>query len=131
MAATNGGLATGAVTERTVRHEIIVIDTNYRRYLAPPTPLNTRLFDLFLHNNAVARSGISHGTRTKLKPFETAVEVGFDRWVVASTLDNRAVGGDVVFNSEAQAREYLAAQVEIDVRNEEGMHVIPESELAA
>jgi hypothetical protein len=130
LAAANGGFRTGAVAERTVRHETIIIDTNYRRYLAAVSQLTSRLFDLFLRGNAVARSPISNRTRKELQPFENTIAIGKDRWAVASARDNRAVGGSAVFNSEAQAREFLANQVALDARNENGMHVIPESELA-
>jgi hypothetical protein len=130
MAATNGGFRTGAVTERTVRYETIVIDTNYRRYLSARSQLTSRLFELFLRGNTVARSTISNRTRTELQPFDNAVKVGADRWAVASTRDNRAVSGNAVFSSEAQAREFLATQVASEARNEQMMHVIPQSELA-
>lgn len=131
MAAANGGFRTGAITERTVRHETIIIDTNYRRYLAAVSQLASRLFDLFLRGNTVARSAISNRTGTQLQPFDSVVKVTTDRWAVASSRDNRPVDSNAVFKSEAQAREYLAAQVGISARNEERLHVIPESELAA
>jgi hypothetical protein len=130
MAATNGGFRTGAVTERTVRYETTVIDTNYRRYLSAISQLTSRLFELFLRGNTVARSTISNRTRTELQPFDNAVKVGGDRWAVASTRDNRAVSANAVFGSEAQAREFLATQVASEARNEQMMHVIPQSELA-
>ncbi len=130
LSAANGGFRTGEVTERTVRHETIIIDTNYRRYHAAVSQLTSRLFDLFLGGNAVARSSISNRTRKQLQPFDNAITVGNDRWAVASARDNCAVNGNAVFNSEAQAREFLNSQVALDASSEASMHVIPESELA-
>jgi hypothetical protein len=131
LAASNGGFRTGAVTERTVRYETVVIDTNYRRYLRAISRVANRLFELMLRGNTVARSSISNRAQTELQPFHAGVEVGADLWAVASTETNQRWDVDAVFSSEAQAREYLATQIAGDARNEQKMHVIPHSELAA
>ena len=121
--------STGRIVKRVVRYELIVIDTNYKRF----TKKLVNFFSgtLFLHllkGNAIAKSELSAATKKKLQPFEEKIEFKQTEYAVASILDNTDVGGKK-FASEAQAREFLRQQVKANGALKESLHVLPDYEL--
>ena len=56
LAAADEAYKTGQVTERNVRYETVIIDTNYQRYVVPFFGFLASLFTLFLHGNATTKS---------------------------------------------------------------------------
>ncbi len=56
------------------------------------------------------------------------VKVKQPGFAVAGVIDNRALGHDAVFASEAQAHNYLLDQVALNPKMVEQIHVIPNFE---
>ncbi|GAA3953490.1 hypothetical protein GO495_31595 [Chitinophaga oryziterrae] len=129
----NGGLelsvaghsvASGKAVKRIVRYELIVIDTNYKRFLRRFFNFfSGALFNHFLKGNAVAKSSLSMKSSKQLQPFDEKVQVVQGGYAVASVMNNKAVA---TFASEAQAREYMQQQ---SANLQETLHVIPQHEL--
>jgi hypothetical protein len=135
----NGGLAlasadatfkTGEITERNVRYETVIIDTNYQRYVVPFFGFLASLFTLFLRGNAVSKSTLSNATKKQYQPFAETIAVGADTYAVAFTSSNLAYDGQAVFTSEARAREFMEKTVAGDPALADEIHVIPRYELS-
>jgi hypothetical protein len=117
-------VASGKAVKRIVRYELIVIDTNYKRFLRRFFNFfSGALFNHFLKGNAVAKSSLSMKSSKQLQPFDEKVQVVQGAYAVASVMNNKAVA---TFASEAQAREYMQGQ---SANLQETLHVIPQHEL--
>jgi hypothetical protein len=117
-------VTTGKAVKRIVRYELIVIDTNYKRFLRRFFNFFSGvLFNHFLKGNAVAKSSLSYKTSKQMQPFDEKVQVVQGAYAVASVMNNKAVA---TFASEAQAREYMQQQ---NAGLQETLHVIPQHEL--
>jgi hypothetical protein len=117
-------VATGKAVKRIVRYELIIIDTNYKRFLHRFFNFfSAALFNHFLKGNAVAKSSLSFKTSKELQPFDEKVQVVQSAYAVASVMNNKAMAS---FGSEAQAREYMQQQ---HANLQETLHVIPQHEI--
>jgi hypothetical protein len=124
-------LASGTSIKRVVRYELSTVDTNYRRFRRRFHTFGGLLFAHLLDGASISRSPLSQHAGSKLRPFDDAVRVGAEGFVVAFTADNTAAGGTAAFSSEAMAREELAARLEADPRLDGELHIVPAFEVAA
>lgn len=135
----HGGIDLGAVTgqassaklvRRVPRHELIVLDTNFRRFTAKFVNFIGVLFSFFLRGNAAARSKLSRQTLLHTQPFLLKIEARSPEFVVAATRDNTAVAGGR-FASEAAAHDFMNRRVASDPSSRDSLHVIPVEEARA
>jgi hypothetical protein len=136
----NGGLelgvagrqvATDSMTRRIVRHEQILIDSEYKRHRRV-SRISNGLFAHHLKGAAVTRSAISNAYGSKLQPFaDRGARVVGDTFVVADEDTNAPHGGaSLRFESEAGARAYLDGLSASDPLLATRLHVIPSYEAA-
>ncbi|MDZ4702176.1 MAG: DUF6603 domain-containing protein [Rhodothermales bacterium] len=130
LAAADQAYKTGKITERNVRYETVIIDTNYQRYVVPFFGFLASLFTLFLHGNATTKSALSNHRKTQLQPFTDRIVVGAEAYGVAFNSTNAAFDGQAVFTSEAKAREYMNHAVAGNPALADELHVIPHFELS-
>lgn len=129
LAATGHLVATGKAVKRVVRYELIVIDTNYKRFVRRFFNFfSGALFNHFLKGNAVAKSSLSFKNKKELQPFDDKIIVVQGAYAVANVMNNKAHGA-ATFTSEAQAREFMQQQVTANPNLQEILHVIPQHEL--
>ena len=122
-------VTTGRAVKRIVRYELIVIDTNYKRFVKKFFNfISGLLFTHFLKGNAVAKSALSFKTKKQYQPYADKIKVAPTGYAVASQMDNKAFNG-AAFTSEAQAREYMNQQIAANPNLKEALHVIPQHEL--
>jgi hypothetical protein len=124
-------VTTGNAFKRIVRYELIVIDSNYKRFRRTYFNFPSgALFNHFLKGNAVAKSALSYETKKKYQPFEEKVKVMQGTYSVANVTDNKAFNTEAaIFSSQAQAMEYMQQQVSADPNLKESLHVVPQHEL--
>lgn len=120
------------IVKRIIRYEVIIIDTNYKRFRKFLVRISDALFHHGLKGAAVAKSELSQAYKKNLVPNgpEDTIKVKAPGYVVASTENNKAHSATAVFASEAQARDYMNKQVAMDGNMAEMLHVIPAVEAA-
>lgn len=120
------------MVKRVVRYELIILDSNFKRFARRFFDYAARLFDFFLRGSSTSRSVLSQATRARLRPFADTITVQAETYTVAFQLDNRAVSTEAErFHSEASARDWMARKVALDPRLADQVHVIPTYEKAA
>jgi hypothetical protein len=122
LSSSGGDLRSGAMVSRTLRYEVITVDTGWRRAAHRFRLVLTGLFSLFVNGAAVAQSPLSQHRGTLLQPFPATITVTPESYVVASAADNTAVAA---FTGQAMAREYLASRIAADPDAAAALHVIP------
>ncbi len=116
--------------KRVARYEVIIIDTNYKRFVRKFYAWFGSLFALFLNGNAVSQSVLSHKQQKKLKPFADKVEVGNTLYTVAFNSDNSAFNDDAMaFTSQAKAEDFMKQQIATEANLMKQLHVIPQVEM--
>jgi len=126
LAATGAQLRSSRLVKRRVRYEMIIIDTNFKRFVRPFFAFWINLFTHFARGSAVTLSELSHRRHTEFQPFAQRISVDETAYTVANVRDNTPWAAESrVFSSEATAREYLAQQVVADAALAGTLHVIP------
>ncbi|NPC52599.1 hypothetical protein D7X99_07975 [Corallococcus sp. AB032C] len=124
-------LSSSRMVKRVVRYELIILDSNSKRFARKFFDYTARLFTFFLRGSSTARSALSQATRTQLRPFADTITVQAETYTVAFQLDNRAVSTESAsFQSEASARDWMARKVALDPSLADQVHVIPTFEKA-
>jgi hypothetical protein len=123
-------LASSKVTRRTIHYETVIEDKEPRKPLLLYKAI-AGLFNPFLSGAAVARSPLSNRTKTQLQPFSDKIAVVAEGFTVASSNDNKPVGANAVFTSEAKAHDYLRNQLAANPSLTGSMHVLPNYEVNA
>jgi hypothetical protein len=132
ISAKGSQLAASRMVKRVVRYELIVIDSNYKRFVRPFYSLAASLFAHFLKGGSIARSEVSQARRRELQPFDERIAVRTGSYTVVSQADNRAFSAEATaFQSEASARDFLRRQALRDPGLAATLHVVPECEIAA
>jgi hypothetical protein len=124
-------LGASRLTKRRVRYEQIIIDTNYLRFRRRFKIFTRGFFDHFLKGGSVGKSKLSNHYRTQLDPFAAKLRVVEGGFTVAHTENNQPFAAQAHFASEAQAKQYLDAQVAARPELHDSLHVIPQYEAAA
>jgi hypothetical protein len=134
----NGGLelsvvgrqaVTSRAVKRIVRYEMIVFDSKYERKVVQFFLFAGSLFAHFLRGNAIAKSPLSQATQKLYVPFEEKVKVQQEGYVVATNFDNKPFNAQKArFDSEAQAHDFLNAQMMVNPELRDVLHVIPTHE---
>jgi hypothetical protein len=130
ISAAGQDLRSSRMVKRVVRYELIILDSNFKRFRQRFFQLTARLFEFFLGGSSAARSALSRASKRKLQPFEEVVAVRAESYTVAFQRDNTAAEA-TAFTSEASAREWMRARVAADPDLEDELHVIPSFERAA
>ncbi len=131
LSVTGQQVTTGKAVKRIVRYELIVIDTNFKRFTRTFFDfISGVLFLHFLKGNAVANSPLSFKTKKQYQPFEEKVAVKQVTYSVASVMNNKAYNAEAAsFASEAQAREFIQQQAKTDPKLKDNLHIILQHEL--
>lgn len=127
------GAFSATAIRRTNRYELITIDSQGER---PRLRLNFHVLDArfvgrFHKGAAAAMSVLSAKTKTEKNPFRDKVAATGERFAVASSETNTAIGGGKSFASEAAAREFMTSVIADDPALAGNIHVVSAFELAA
>lgn len=135
----NSGLELSAVGEqmvssrsvkRVVRYELVIIDTNFKRFVQYFFQFTSSLFTLFLNGSAVTKSELSNKFKKQMQPFGDKIIVKDEGFVVVMKDNNSAAGDEgKIFAGEASASEYLNELQMADPKLSGQMQVIPEMEV--
>jgi hypothetical protein len=129
LSAGGAELRSGRAVRRTVRYEMVVIDTAgslWKKFFAFPATL----FGFLLKGGSVAGCELSLQQELLKKPWEEKLVVLDAGYTVAFQADNSPMQG-ASFASEASARDFMNAQLAADPALAEALHVIPTYELTA
>ncbi len=131
LSVTGQQVTTGKAVKRIVRYELIVIDTNFKRFARKFFDfISGVLFLHFLKGNAVANSPLSFKTKKQYQPFEEKVEVKQAAYSVANVMNNKAYNANAIsFASEALAREFIQQQAKADPNLKDNLHIVLQHEL--
>jgi hypothetical protein len=128
LSAAGQQLNSSQMVKRVVRYEVIIIDSNFRRFLRF-IHFPTSLFTFFMEGSTVARSELAQATKKLFQPFDERVSVQAETYSVVFQATSKAYSGDsIAFPSEASAREYLKGQVSSDPNLADAIHVVPSYE---
>jgi hypothetical protein len=132
ISAAGADLRSSRMVKRVVRYELIILDSNFKRFARRFFQFNARLFDFFLRGSSAARSPVSQASKARLQPFADRVTASAETYTVAFQSDNTAAAAEAsVFASEAGAREWLQRRIAQDPNLADALHVIPSFEKAA
>jgi hypothetical protein len=124
--------AVGPGSQRSVRYETIIVDTLFERFVLKLFPFFAGLFEHFRAGSAIKRSGLSQAQERRRRPFADKVDLPGDRYVLASSADNRAMQGEAsVFASFAEAQMHMNDALRADPTLVDSIHVIPAAEVQA
>ncbi|MDJ0628351.1 MAG: hypothetical protein QNJ44_08845 [Rhodobacter sp.] len=116
---------TSHAVKRTVFHELITIDSNYKEHIQLFFVVLIDWFAQMLGSNATARSLKAQAVRRRLDPFDEKIATRPPGFVVAGLADNVALDGGV-FVTQSDAQDAL--KVALAKEPSAGLHVIPEAE---
>lgn len=120
---------TGKTVKRHIRYELITIDSNYKRNKLKFFVFLKSLFGNFLRGNTVAKAEISYSTVQKLQPFAEKINIQEPGFAVANTANNKMYGTTTQFSSQAQAKEFMNAQILLKPELSGSIHVLPIHEI--
>jgi hypothetical protein len=118
------------LAKRRVRYEQIIIDSNYLRFRRRFKLFTRGFFDHFLKGAAVTQSKLSKHYQTQLDPFVDKVAMTDGGFAVVHTENNQPFSSRSYFASEAQAHQYVAAQVAQNPGLHDTLQVVPQYEAA-
>lgn len=122
-------LRTGHAVKRSVRYEVTTIDTNFRRIRDRFSKMGRGLFDHFVKNAAIAKSGLSIARKKQAQPFDDRIAVTESGYAVVSIDDNRSAVPKT-FLSAAEAAEWLRDAERADPNGAAQLHVVPVTEMS-
>jgi hypothetical protein len=132
LSAAGADLRSSRMVKRVVRYELIILDSNFKRFTRRFFQLTGRLFEFFLRGSSAARSPVSQAARARLQPFDDHVVVQAETYTVVFQRDNTLAAAEAaVFTSEAGARDWMQRKVVAEPRLVDALHVIPSFERAA
>ena len=118
--------------ERVVRYELVILDSNYKRFRKPFSGFPVALFDFFVRGASVALSALSKRKKRQLQPFDDVISVSGETYAVAFQATNRAYEPkSFSFTSEASAREFMHREITANPSLADTIHVIPGFERAS
>jgi hypothetical protein len=132
ISAGGADLRSSRMVKRVVRYELIILDSNFKRFTRRYFQFSARLFEFFLRGSSAARSPLSRASAAKLQPFADHVAVKTETYTVALQKDNTPAAAEAAaFTSEAGARDWMNRKVAEDPSLADALHVIPSFERAA
>lgn len=123
-------LGAARLAKRRVRYEQIIIDSNYLRFRRRFKSFTRGFFDHFLKGAAVAQSSLSKHYKSQRDPFVDKVKLTDSGFAVVHTQDNQPFSSQSYFTSEAQANQFISAQIAQNPELHETLHVVPQYEAA-
>lgn len=132
LAATGQENQSSRLVKRNVRYEMVIIDTNFKRFVLQLFAFWVGLFVHFVGGSAASQAEISHHQRKTLNPFEIddRVKVTGTGYTVANVQNNVPFAQEAIsFHSEASAREYMNNQVKQNPNLAAELHIIPQYEV--
>jgi hypothetical protein len=123
-----GGPQSSKMTRKKIEYQVTIID---KEPVRPPlrSAAISGLFHVFLAGSAVALSGLSYRSKSQLQPYPDKVAVGAEAYTVAFTQDNKAIGANATFSSEAMARDFMRNQVAANPSLASSLHILPSHEV--
>ena len=122
-------LRTGHAVKRSVRYELIIIDSNFKEHLQHFFVFVGSLFAHFLRGNAATRSVLSFHYKTQMTPVEQKVVAGTAGFAVVSAVDNTLLNEEAAFSSQAKAIDYMQTRISGDPSLTDEIQVIPMAEM--
>lgn len=122
-------LKTGQSVKRHIRYELITVDTNYKRGIPILFKIIKSLFGVFLRGNTVSRAEVSFQTKKNLQPFDSQIKITDTGFSVAKISNNSILDAKAHFSSQAQAKEYMQAQLLVNPELDGELHVLPNNEI--
>ncbi|MGC1307098.1 MAG: DUF6603 domain-containing protein [Phormidesmis sp.] len=129
LAVTDESFATGKAVKRNIRYETHIIDRKFLFVFVAFFEVVNRLFTHFLNGSAVTKLAVSQHQKQQLQPFDDKITITPEQFVVASTVDNRVASQQMVFTSEAKAKERMQQEIAQDATRRTLFHVIPAYEV--
>jgi Family of unknown function (DUF6603) len=130
LSAEGGQVKSSRLVKRRVRFEMIILDTNFKRFVRPFFDFWINLFSHFLDGAAIGRSALSRKRELELYPFDEKIAVRETPYVVANLRDNTPwLTEGMAFTSEARARESMNEQIAATPKLARELHVIPGHEV--
>ncbi|MEM9150482.1 MAG: DUF6603 domain-containing protein [Cyanobacteria bacterium P01_F01_bin.3] len=129
LAVSDDAFATGKAVKRNIRYETHIIDKQFLFVVVAFFEVVNRIFTHFLNGNAVTKLVVSKHYQQQLQPFEEKIVLTPEQFVVASTVNNRVTSQEMVFTSEAKARECMQKEIAKDATRQDLLHVIPAYEV--
>jgi hypothetical protein len=131
LAPAGQGYDSATALTRIVRYQQTIVDTR----LQPPVrvrffPYGLALFERWMAGASVAHNVLSAAHTKLMRPYEGAVAVQPERFVVAHVADNTPAHAET-FTSRVAARDFVAATVAGQPALAGTLHVLPSFELAA
>jgi hypothetical protein len=123
--------ATGPMARRTVRYEMIIVDTAFQRVRTRFFKFWAGLFTHFRAGAAVSRASISLASEKRMRPFTQTMTVSEEQYTVAYQRDNTAYTEHATFTSHAEAQAHMDQALRLDPSLHEEIHVIPFAEVSA
>lgn len=118
------------MAKRIVRFEIVIIDSNYMRFVLSYVGLPSNMFTQFLNGNSVALSPLSSASKKKAQPFDEKIQIKPELYTITFIKNNKAYQNDTKeFKSLALANEYLRKHALKNPKLAEQLHVIPDVEV--
>ncbi|MGA7050794.1 MAG: DUF6603 domain-containing protein [Mycobacterium sp.] len=131
LGAAQGDYASGIAVTRIVRYDLTIIDTELRESRLRLLTASSDLFGHLLAGASVAHSPLSGYVHAQTHPFDGAVDLSAEQYVVAQIATNAALSADASFTSAAAAADHLARAITADPSLSGTLHVLPASEVAA
>jgi len=119
------------VVKRVARYEMIIIDSNYKKFVQFFFVFVATLFAHFLKGAAVTKSELSHKHRRLRDPLDDPFKVVGESFVVARTDTNQAMNETARFQTQVEASDFMQQALRNDPTLSGGLHVIPSFEEAA
>jgi len=129
MSAQGKSFASSRMVKRVVRYELIIIDSNFKRFVKRFFVFWGVLFGHFLKGGAVSKSVLSYSYKKQVNPFDEKIQVQNDAFVVAFNTNNKAYNAAAGFNSETSALEFMQQKVAEDPSLSGKLHVIYDDEV--
>lgn len=120
---------TGKSVKRHIRYELITIDSNYKRNAFKFFVFIKSLFNNFLRGNTVAKAEISYSTAKKLQPFAEKINILEPGFAIANMTNNKMYGAKAQFSCQAQAKEFMKAEISQNPALSGALHVLPINEI--
>ncbi len=112
LSAAGEDVRTGGMIRRVVRYEEIIIDSNFKRFVAPLPASRRAPVRLLPRRRGGGQIGALPGHEEAVQPFDDKIDVKEATYTVALQANNHAYSAAAAtFTSEASAQEFLKSEV--------------------
>lgn len=121
----------GKMVRKKIKYELTIIDKEPRNNF----PFGSFILELgmlfvhFIKGSSISKSKLSDNYRSKLKPFDTLLEVNEELFTVAFQNNNKAFDSHATFSSEMEAESFMKEKIRVNPDLKKQIHIIPQYEL--